>query len=46
LGLSIVKGFTEALNGQIKLINKAEGGSEFIIEMKVQTMPLNILENE
>jgi two-component system sensor histidine kinase KdpD len=37
LGLSIVKGFTEALNGTIELRNKNTGGAEFTIWIPVQT---------
>jgi two-component system sensor histidine kinase KdpD len=37
LGLSIVKGFTEALNGNIELRNKNTGGAEFTIWIPVQT---------
>lgn len=37
LGLSIVKGFTEALNGNIELRNKNTGGAAFTIWIPVQT---------
>jgi two-component system, OmpR family, sensor histidine kinase KdpD len=37
LGLSIVKGFTEALNGIVELQKPASGGSRFIISIPVKT---------
>ncbi len=37
LGLSIVKGFTDALKGSIELKNKSAGGAEFTIWIPVQT---------
>lgn len=37
LGLSIVKGFTEALNGTVELVKPAAGGSRFIIYFPVKT---------
>lgn len=37
LGLSIVKGFTEALSGQVELQNKTSGGARFIITFPVKT---------
>lgn len=46
LGLSIVKGFTEALNGTIELNNNVAGGAEFIIRIPSETTYLNILKNE
>lgn len=46
LGLSIVKGFIEAHDGKIKLMNKASGGALFIIEMPTETSYLNNLKNE
>lgn len=46
LGLSIVKGFTEAQNGTIKLENNKQGGATFTIEIPCQTSYLNNLKNE
>jgi two-component system sensor histidine kinase KdpD len=46
LGLSICKGFTEALNGQIKLENLKSGGAKFTIEMPVETYYSPTLNNE
>jgi two-component system sensor histidine kinase KdpD len=46
LGLSIVKGFVEAQNGTINLINKASGGALFTIEIPVETSYINNLKNE
>jgi two-component system, OmpR family, sensor histidine kinase KdpD len=46
LGLSIVKGFTEAQNGILKLENKKEGGAKFTIEIPAETSYLNNLKNE
>lgn len=37
LGLSIVKGFTEALNGTVELVNIKEGGASFAISIPVKT---------
>lgn len=37
LGLSIVKGFTEALNGTVQLQRPVNGGSRFIIAIPVKT---------
>jgi len=46
LGLSICKGFTEALNGQIKLENLKNGGAKFTIEIPVETYYSQTLNNE
>ena len=46
LGLSIVKGFTEAQNGTIKLENNEEGGAKFTIEIPAETTYVNNLKNE
>lgn len=46
LGLSIVKGFTEAQNGTIKLENNEEGGAIFTIEIPAETTYVNNLKNE
>jgi two-component system sensor histidine kinase KdpD len=46
LGLSIVKGFTEAQNGIVKLENNQEGGAIFTIEIPAETSYLNNLKNE
>jgi two-component system sensor histidine kinase KdpD len=46
LGLSIVKGFTEAQNGTIKLENNEQGGAKFTIEIPSETSYLNNLKNE
>lgn len=46
LGLSIVKGFVEALNGKIKLENNKGGGAKFTIEINAETSFLNNLKNE
>lgn len=46
LGLSIVKGFTEAQNGSIKLENNEQGGAKFTIEIPSETSYLNNLKNE
>jgi two-component system sensor histidine kinase KdpD len=46
LGLSIVKGFTEAQNGIIKLENNKQGGATFTIEIPAETTYLNNLKNE
>lgn len=46
LGLSIVKGFTEAQNGNIKLKNDEDGGAKFTIEIPAETSYLNNLKNE
>ena len=46
LGLSIVKGFTEAQNGSIKLENNEHGGAKFTIKIPAETTYLNNLKNE
>jgi len=46
LGLSIVKGFTEAQNGTIKLENNEWGGARFTIQIPSETSYLNNLKNE
>jgi two-component system sensor histidine kinase KdpD len=46
LGLSIVKGFTEAQNGTIKLENNEQGGAKFTVEIPSETSYLNNLKNE
>jgi two-component system sensor histidine kinase KdpD len=46
LGLSIVKGFTEALKGTVELQKKNSGGSKFIISIPVKTSLLKYAENE
>lgn len=42
LGLSIVKGFTEALGGTVELQNKKTGGAVFIIYLPVKTSRINV----
>lgn len=42
LGLSIVKGYTEALNGAIKLENRPEGGAKFTLTFKAEALQDNI----
>lgn len=44
LGLSIVKGFTEALEGTIELQNKKSGGALFTIYLPVKTSYLKVEE--
>ncbi|MGN6530507.1 MAG: sensor histidine kinase [Ginsengibacter sp.] len=46
LGLSIVKGFTEAQNGIVKLENNEQGGAKFTIGIPSETSYLNNLKNE
>ena len=46
LGLSIVKGFTEALGGNVELQGVKTGGSRFIISIPVKTITLKLMENE
>jgi len=46
LGLSIVKGFTEAQNGTVTLENISTGGARFIIRIPAETSYLNNLKNE
>ena len=42
LGLSIVKGFTEALGGSVELQNKKTGGALFTIYIPVKTNHINV----
>lgn len=46
LGLSIVKGFTEAQSGVVSLSNNSEGGATFTIIIPAETNYLNNLKNE
>lgn len=46
LGLSIVKGFVEAMNGKVKLENNTEGGATFTITIPAATSFLSNLKNE
>lgn len=46
LGLSIVKGFTEAQNGTIRLENNEQGGAKFTIQIPSETSYVNNLKNE
>ncbi len=46
LGLSIVKGFAEALHGSVKLTNNPAGGASFQVEIPAETSYLNNLKNE
>jgi two-component system, OmpR family, sensor histidine kinase KdpD len=46
LGLSIVKGFSEALGGTIKFEKRNGGGSKFILSVPVRTTSLQINEDE
>ncbi|MET7258660.1 ATP-binding protein [Dyadobacter fermentans] len=46
LGLSIVRGFVEALGGSIQLENAARGGAVFTIMIPAETSYLNNLKNE
>jgi two-component system, OmpR family, sensor histidine kinase KdpD len=46
LGLSIVKGFTEALKGMVELQTKNSGGSKFIISIPVKTSTLKFVGHE
>ncbi|MFA7273095.1 MAG: ATP-binding protein [Crocinitomicaceae bacterium] len=46
LGLSIVKGFTEALNGKIILENQKNGGAKFTIILPVETTSLLDFDHE
>lgn len=46
LGLSIAKGFTEALNGHIHLKNLKQGGAMFTIELRVPTMSIQLIDHE
>jgi two-component system sensor histidine kinase KdpD len=42
LGLSIVKGFTEALNGNVELQKKSGGGAKFIVTIPVRTSYMKV----
>lgn len=46
LGLSIVKGFVEAQNGEIHLENRKEGGAKFTIKIKTEISNFNALDHE
>lgn len=46
LGLSIVKGFTEALGGNVDLEKARDGGARFTISIPVKTTYLTTIENE
>ncbi len=46
LGLSIVKGFTEAMGGNVVLENITTGGARFIITIAAETSYLKNLKNE
>lgn len=46
LGLSIVKGFVEAHNGKVSLVNLPKGGAKFTIEIPTETTYMNQLKNE
>ncbi len=46
LGLSIVKGFVEAHNGTISVLNNNNGGATFTISIPTETNYLNNLKNE
>lgn len=46
LGLSIVKGFTEALGGTVDLEKAKDGGARFTISIPVKTTHLTIIGNE
>ena len=46
LGLSIVKGFVEAMSGTITLKNNADVGAVFTVEIPAETSFLNNLKNE
>jgi two-component system sensor histidine kinase KdpD len=46
LGLSIVKGFTEAHHGTVRLENNKDGGAKFTIEIPAETSYLSNLKNE
>lgn len=46
LGLSIVKGFVEALGGSVRLENNASGGACFTIEIPTETSYIHNLKNE
>lgn len=46
LGLSIVKGFVEALGGKVKLKNHETGGAKFTVEIPAETSYISNLKNE
>lgn len=46
LGLSIVKGFAEAQNGSVTLMNHPEGGAEFTLRIPAATTYINNLKHE
>jgi two-component system sensor histidine kinase KdpD len=46
LGLSIAKGFVEAHNGSIQLLNGAEPGAHFVVTLPVETSFVANLKNE
>ncbi|MES2559564.1 MAG: ATP-binding protein [Bacteroidota bacterium] len=46
LGLSIVKGFVEALNGTVRLQNNQSGGACFTVEIPVEASYIHNLKNE
>ena len=46
LGLSIVKGFVEAHNGNIKLENNLDSGANFTVIIPAKTSFLNNIKNE
>ncbi len=46
LGLSIVKGFVEAHNGNINVENNTNGGVTFVVEFPAEASYLNNLKNE
>jgi two-component system sensor histidine kinase KdpD len=46
LGLSIVKGFIQAHNGNVKAENNTNGGVRFIVEFPAEASYLNNLKNE
>jgi two-component system, OmpR family, sensor histidine kinase KdpD len=46
LGLSIVKGFTEALGGTVELKHRSSGGAQFTINIPVHTSYIKVEEDE
>lgn len=46
LGLSIAKGFTECLNGSIKLENRKTGGAKFTLTIPVESSSITELRDE
>ncbi|MBK7959355.1 MAG: sensor histidine kinase [Bacteroidetes bacterium] len=46
LGLSIAKGFTEAMGGSIQLENISSGGAKFTLKIPAETSYLSNLKNE